>query len=127
MYTPKNVTPAVAKRRKAELAILKATVEALLDAGFTLSVFDGEEDHLIFTGGVRAQGSNNPASIYKALYETDEDYLNAWKDGHIFGWVRFIYGESGWDVISDYTTNLEPYIGEGTAVQKLIDKYMEGE
>lgn len=33
-----------------------------------------------------------------------------------------MYGNDGWDVISDYTVSLEPYIGEGTAVQKLIDK-----
>lgn len=27
------------------------------------------------------------------------------------GWVLFVYGNDGWDVISDYTTNLEDIIG----------------
>jgi hypothetical protein len=39
-----------------------------------------------------------------------------------FGWVRFIYGNDGWDVINDYTTNLEPVIA---GVNALAEK-MEG-
>lgn len=120
MYFSESSPPAVKRRQAVEVAILKATVKALLAAGFTLSVFDGEEDHLIVDNKA---GSTNTEAIYKALYETDEDYLNAWKDGKIFGWVRFVYGNDGYDVISDYSVNLEPYIGEGTAVDKLIDKH----
>jgi hypothetical protein len=119
MYISKDVTPVVKLRREIEIKIIKATVKALLKAGFTLSVFDGEEDFLIEEN----HGSADTKAIYAALYETDEDYLNAWKDGERFGWVRFIYGNDGWDVINDYTVNLEPWIGEGTAVDKLIEKY----
>lgn len=119
MYISPNRSPEVARRQNVELAILRATVNALLKNGFTLSVFDGEED-LLIKG--ESEGSKDKKAIFDALFNTDEDYLNAWKDGRIFGWVRFVYGNDGWDVISDYTTNLEPYIGEGTAVQKLIDK-----
>ncbi len=39
------------------------------------------------------------------------------------GWVRFIYGNDGWDVISDYTTNLEPVM---KLVQPLIDRLENG-
>ena len=83
MYISPNVTPAVARRREVEIKIIRATVKALLAGGFTLSVFDGDENHLIENDG----GSTNPAAIYDKLYETDEDYLNAWKDGEIFGYV----------------------------------------
>jgi hypothetical protein len=37
------------------------------------------------------------------LHEKDSD---TWH-----GWVLFIYGNDGWDVISDYTCNLEPIMG----------------
>ena len=113
MYRSKDVTPAVKKRQDVEIRIIKATVKALLDAGFELNVFDGETHYAM---------ARTWADVKKAIYETDEDYLIAWKEGKRFGWVRFVYGNDGWDVICDYTTNLEPYIGEGTAVQKLIDK-----
>ena len=40
-------------------------------------------------------------------------------------WVRFVYGNDGWDVLCDYSsvTDLDPYLGTGTKVGKLIDKY----
>lgn len=119
MYISKDVTPAVARRRAVEIEIIKATVEALLAAGFQLSVFDGEDTSPI---------STDPKVIHDALYNTDEDYLHVFQktdEHHLgnFGWVRFVYGNDGWDVINDYTVNLEPFIGEGTEVQKLIDKH----
>lgn len=125
MYFSPDSPPAVKRRQAVEVEIIKATVKALLAAGFSLSVFDGEEDHLIEPppSAEIQHGSTDTKAIYKALYETDEDYLNAWKDGEIFGWVRFVYGNDGWDVISDYTVNLEPWIGEGTDVDKLIEKH----
>lgn len=115
MYIAKDVTPAVKRRRAVEIKIIKATVKALLAARFSLSVFDGEEDSPI---------STSTKTIYDALYNTDEDYLNVFlKDGKAYGWVRFVYGNDGYDVINDYTVNLEPFIGEGTAVDKLIEKH----
>ena len=36
-----------------------------------------------------------------------------------------VYGNDGWDVICDNTVNLEPWIGEGTAVDNLIQKYSD--
>jgi hypothetical protein len=114
LYISKDVTPAVARRREVEIKIIKATVKALLAAGFTLSVFDGEEEH---------PRSRNTKALYDNLYNTDDDVLYVHEGGKRFGWVRFVYGNDGWDVINDYTVNLEPWIGEGTAVDKLIEKY----
>jgi hypothetical protein len=42
------------------------------------------------------------------------------QDTKEFGWVRFIYGNGGWDVINDYTTNLEPWM---TNVDAIADQY----
>jgi hypothetical protein len=38
------------------------------------------------------------------------------------GWVRFIFGNSGWDAISDYTTNFEDVL---KPVLELSDKLCE--
>jgi hypothetical protein len=40
-------------------------------------------------------------------------------DGQRLGWMRFIYGNDGWDVLADYTVNLEPLM---PAVNELTDK-----
>lgn len=115
MYFSPDSPPSVKRRQKVEVAIIKATVKALLAEGFSLSVFDGEEDSPI---------STDTKAVHNALYNTDEDYLNVFlKDDKAYGWVRFVYGNDGWDVINNYTVNLEPWIGEGTAVQRLIDKH----
>jgi hypothetical protein len=111
-------TNAVRNRQKVEQTIARAVVDALLAADFVLGVNDGGDEPVI-------TGSSDKAAILEALFNTDEDYLLAKKrdDSHFKGWVRFVYGNDGWDVISDYTVNLEPWIGEGTVVEKLIKSF----
>ena len=121
MSTPFKLTGetyAIRQRQKIEQTIARAVVDALLAAGFALGVYDGE-DIVIYH-------STSKAAILKALFDTDEDYLYVYEGTDLHrGWVRFVYGNDGWDVISDYTVNLEQWIGEGTAVDKLIEKYSD--
>lgn len=110
---------AVKARQRIEQTIALVTAQALLDAGYLLGVNDGEETTI--------HHSRDIDKIHAALFTTAEDWLLVYlkgddkKDPRPQYWVRFIYGNDGWDVISDYTTHLEPVIGEGTVVQKLID------
>ena len=85
--------------RYVEKLIAKQCIVDLLAAGCKITVFDGEETTLV--------DSTDAAAILSAMFTTDEDYLHT--TGPI-GWVRFIYGNDGWDVINDYTTNLEPFL-----------------
>lgn len=112
-------------RRKAERAIAKAVVQAFLDAHFVLSVDNGGNE----PGEFEITKSSDKAAILAAMFLTDDEYLMVHDPtttgSQVIGWVRFVYGNDGWDVISDYDTNMEPYIGEGTEVQRLIDHYSE--
>lgn len=81
-------------RIKIERDIARRVVNDALSAGHSITVNDGEEDVLI--------KSIDASAILKAMFSTDEDRLFFNK-----GWVYFIYGNDGYDVISDYTTNLE--------------------
>jgi len=103
-------TREVKQRQAIEARILKATIKAALKAGYQVSVDDGEERH-------------KPSSSYRAILnkamETDEDYLYLVKDGETIGWIRFVYGNDGWDVISDYTTNLEALLAP---INEMADK-----
>ena len=85
-----------------ERAIVKRTIRDLLKAGYTLGVNDGEE--------IVLRNCADPKVIFEAMFSTDEDYLLVYKAGSkkAFGWVRFIYGNDGWDVMADHTMNLEP-------------------
>lgn len=115
MYIPKDVTPAIRKRIAIEARIVKATVRSLLAAGYSLSVDDGGEEYAI-------KNSTSFKAIMDALLNTDEDRLIAAKDGKRLGWVFFVYGNDGWDVINDYSIGLEP---ELTAVNQLSDRLAE--
>lgn len=102
-----------------ERAIMEATVDALLAAGHDLTVFDSEEYTL--------RNGKDRRAILEAMRTTDDDLLIV--DAVIvdkgreyescessFGWVRFVYGNDGWDVINDYTTNLEDVLAPVNAL-----------
>jgi hypothetical protein len=117
----------VAMRQRVERKICMATVDALLAAGYSLGVNDGEEVTLEF--------SRDREKIADALFTTDEDYLYVYeaerdpaaKDKRPDMWVRFVYGNDGWDVICDYShaKTLDPILGDDSEVQKLIDRESE--
>ena len=88
------------KRRIAiERKIYSRIVRDALDAGFNVSVYDGEEYAL--------KHSTSYAEIMRAGFSTDADALII--HGHIgrVGFISLVYGNCGWDVISDYTATDE--------------------
>jgi hypothetical protein len=92
------------ERKDPEWALANRLIDDLLAAGFAITVNDGEQEPVV--------QSKDKAAILEAMASTDEDYLHVIrsgkeKDNFVAGWVRMIYG-NGVDIISDYTTNLQP-------------------
>lgn len=105
----------VKARQALEKRIARAFIKQALAAGFAISVFDGMEEPII--------KSRDETAIIKAMFSVDTEHLFLYRDedgGKRFGWVFFVYGNDGWDVVSDYTTNLEPYM---TEANKIADQY----
>ena len=98
------VDPSVTRRQRIEQRIASRAVSALLAAGYSLAVCQGDEDE-------------QPASRYKRdvmnlLGECDEDRIIVYSPskGRV-GWLYLVYGnDNGETVICDYTTNLEPQL-----------------
>lgn len=125
-------SPSVRRRQRTEQTIALAVAIALLDAGYLLGVNDGEETTLKHSHDIKA--------VQKALFTTDEDWLLVYEDAdqddplnvaandsnRSDWWVRLVYGNDGYDVVSDYCVALEDVIGDGTAIQELIDRAEEG-
>jgi hypothetical protein len=117
----------VKMRQLVEKEIFRAVVDSLLKAGFALSIDNGDNNGNQY----EIAHSVDADAIVKASYATDDECLYVESGStqedfkKILGWVYFVYGNDGPDVINDYTTNLEPYIGDGTEVQKIIDKYTD--
>lgn len=94
-----------------EKLIVGKLVADLLAAGYSLSVYDGEEYPL--------RRSTDADAIYKALASTDFDRLHTHKEGYREGWVLLIWGNDR-DIISDYTISLETQIAGANALAEQL-------
>lgn len=80
-----------------ERQFVTLTVKALLKAGKKLSIDRSEEDR----GSVPINDTS--AATIDEIVACDMETLFVAPNA----WVQFVYGNDGWDVISDYTTSLE--------------------
>lgn len=106
------------QRHAIECRIAKAAADALIASGFTISVNDGGETVL--------KDSTSWAAIKAAMFSTDEDYFYVTRkvgEQTVKGWIHFVYGNDGWDVLADHTTNLEETL---TPATELAEKIAEG-
>lgn len=94
---PRDVHPSVYFRKQIEYQIAKAFVTRTIESGYNISVDDGENETRPFK---RAR------SVLRAMFTVDIEHLRVWKDRKRIGWALFVYGNEGFDVISDHTTNL---------------------
>ena len=81
-----------------EKQIAERIVDKALAAGYTISVYDGEEWPL--------KRSINRPDILAAMYSTDSDVLRfRWPESsHAVGSIMLVYG-NGEDVVCDYSDN----------------------
>jgi hypothetical protein len=131
MYTKETLAklaPAVQRRIRIERRLVLATVDALLAAGYVLGVDDGGAEM------AAARGSDR-AAIVDALMNTDDDTLCAWRvpaaedrddDPRPDCAVRFIYGNSGFDVVSDYSCSLESVLAPVFAMATRLEMGLPG-
>jgi hypothetical protein len=116
----------VKMRQEVERKIATAAIDAILAAGFAISIDNGGDEYEL-------AHSTDKDTILKSMFLADEDRLfvepletkKGTRRGNSpwFGWLYLVYGNDGWDVISDYTVNLEKYVGTGSEAQKLSDYY----
>jgi hypothetical protein len=105
----------VSTRKEMERAIVQQVVASALAAGYALSVNNGGDEPEI-------SPTTDQKLVMDTLFATDDEHLLFIKDGREVGWVYFVYGNDGWDVINDYTTNLESVLEQADA---LADQYAD--
>ena len=83
-----------------ERAIAKRIIECALKDGLGVSIHNGEDDE--------PEVVHNLDEAMSLIMQTDMDgvYLHRQGEDAPYGWIRLVYGNDGFDVISDYTTNL---------------------
>lgn len=103
-------------RQRVERVIARRVVLDLKRAGFLMNVNNGGD------GMELPAPSADVRTVLGAVFAADDDRLYVYRPGAVrpFGWVYFVYGNSGWDVVSDYTTNLDLHM---TGAAALADRY----
>lgn len=107
----------VKQRQRIERQILAAFVKSAIEQGYTIDVDNGGDEFEL-------EGCGDAEGVMQACMLTDYDRVHFGKDGKIFGWAFFVYGNDGWDVINDYTANAatEPVIKEANELAERLEK-----
>lgn len=92
-----------------ELQVVDALLKAARDAGYTFEIEDADEDD---------GDMSDAAQLKAALFNRDAAALLVFNGNRpqAFGWIRLVFGNDGWDLVSDYSTNLEEFLGPVNAV-----------
>lgn len=102
------------ERCRIEREIATKIVDDALAAGYSISVDNGGDEYEI-------KESTDKNAILAVMFATDEERVILSKDGkHHSGWVYLVYGNDGWDVVCDYSTNIKDVLA---GADVLADKY----
>jgi hypothetical protein len=94
------------KRIGQEKTIVRKTIAALQNAGYLLNVNNGGEENEL------AYPTDGYFAVVDAMMQADDDRLYVYTKesalrNQAIGWIWFVYGNDGWDVVCDHTTNLD--------------------
>lgn len=106
--------PSVRKRVADELKIVHAILTEAHKNGYDVVIWDSEE-------AVFLHNDHNQEIDY--CFNLDEAQLVLKENNREIGWIYLVFGNDGYDVISDYTTNLESFL---KPVFELVDKIENG-
>ncbi len=101
-------------RQRVERSIAKKVILDGIAAGYAINVNNGGDIDELAAPSVKIK------EILAVMFATDDERLLFYKKEKYIGWVWLIYGNSGWDVVSDYTTNLREIM---KGASELADKY----
>lgn len=91
----------VQMRQRVEKIIARRVVLDAINAGYALNINNGGDTNEM------PQNSTKAKDVLAEMFATDDEHLLFYKNGKCVGWVYFVYGNDGYDVVSDYTTNLD--------------------
>lgn len=101
-------------RQRLERRIVRRVILDGKKAGYLFNIYNGGEGYELSEPTARVK------ALLNAMFATDDEQLFFFKGGKRVGWVRFVYGNDGWDVVCDYTANLEDVMSGATI---LANKY----
>lgn len=116
LYTNGVLIMSVKMRQRVERLIVRRFILDAKAKGYLFNVDNGGDEYEL------SEPTNNVPKVLAAMFATDDERLYVFepKEDKPFAWVYLVYGNSGWDVVNDYTANLEDVM---TGANELADKY----
>lgn len=109
---PQTLTTEVIARQKIERRIVRELLKQLIANSYYVAVDNGET--------FQQTDKQTPTGIMALMFQTDDEWLKCRdKVSGKVSTVMLIYGNSGWDVVADYSMSLEHVM---EPVHKLSDK-----
>ena len=110
------LAPSVVRRQRMERLVCRALINTLLIAGYVLAVDTGEEI-LPKTDKLR--------DIMKHLFTVDQEHIYVFckHTQKMIGWVFLVYGNDGFDVIANYTANLEKHMNAADRISDILETH----
>ncbi len=105
----------VKTRQSIEKRIVRQFVKDAILAGYKIAIDNGGDEF-------EAPPSAEIKELNKLMFATDEEHLFVFQDDKQIGWVQMVYGNSGYDVITDYTTNLEKLLTNANALASRLEE-----
>lgn len=102
-----NHSPNVRMRARIEALVCLRLLTDLMAAGYWVSIDDGEETTLV---NAHEEIMANPCDAMRLLFNLDEATLRVRKHGSKSSFVYLVFGNDGWDTISDYGVSLDHII-----------------
>ena len=92
-------SPDARARARIELAIVDKLIDSARDVGYRLKVAEYEED------------GETDYDFKNAVFNLDDALvLVADGEGEQLGWIRLVFGNSGYDLVSDFAVSLEDFL-----------------
>lgn len=96
-YIAEAKDPGHRLRLQMEKAMAEALIDALLTRDYRVSIWDGEEWAI--------KKSRSREDILNSMFSTDSDTVCYGNSKYHSGEFNLVYGNSGWDLVSDHTSN----------------------
>lgn len=115
MKHSKSVRP----RARMELKIVNQIIASASEAGYTIRVY-------IDRNALEEYQQPGSYDVRSAIFDLDDATLTFHgPDGERTGWVYLVMGNDGYDVVSDYSTNLETFLRPATALAERLENGLE--
>jgi len=88
-------SPGVRARARVELRIVHSLIKEAKKRDLTLAIVDYTPADMEPYGG----------DLKTALFDLDEAFVVVRKNGVYTGWIQLIFGNDGYDLVSDYSIN----------------------